>query len=457
MRFYAFISFFLLNAYLGFSQQIIYVNSITGNDTLNGLIPDLDISSGAGPKKTISSALLLAQDGDILSVESGDYQESVILDKSIQLIKTGVGAVGVLEWAFYPGADIFGSIPVDGAFKVEVVTIFPGVQLSDAVVLVNDNGDLIFSEGGVFNEVLVAKKSFSIVTSNYTLLSGIRMDANGGTLTLGGRFEISDIVQLNQFNGGFIELSAYTLTINSEASVIGGSALSYIKTSGTGFLVMKIQGEPLTFPIGTATTFAPVSLDDASTLLETVAIRVRDALNSNSFNPDLPSTVNSFVGLEWIIEESIPGENNANLRFDYTGNNELNNWASAQNRAVYRNDGTTWTAGANSSVDGSFSSADFTALGGVFSIYSDFPNAIETASSIGSLILYPNPASANVFIRTDSADDLNYEIISIDGKVVSTGVGKSNNGIDISNLSNGVYVMRVLRDEDVAVLRFVKN
>ena len=220
---------------------------------------------------------------------------------------------------------------------------------------------------------------------------------------------------------------------------------------------MKNQGDLLTFPVGSGTTYAPVLLDDAPNVSENVGIKVRDALNLNSFNPDLPMSVNSFVGLEWIIEESIPGENNANLRFDYTGNNELNNWASAQNRAVYRNDGTTWTAGANSSVDGSFSSADFTALGGVFSIYSDFPNAIETAGFIGGLQLYPNPASANVFIRTDSADDLNYEIISIDGKVVSTGVGKSNNGIDISNLSNGVYVMRVLRDEDVAVLRFVKN
>jgi hypothetical protein len=62
-----------------------------------------------------------------------------------------------------------------------------------------------------------------------------------------------------------------------------------------------------------------------------------------------------------------------------------------------------------------------------------------------------------VFIRTDSADDLNYTIISIDGKVVSTGIVKSNNGIDISNLKEGMYVMRVFHGEDVSILRFVKN
>jgi hypothetical protein len=62
-----------------------------------------------------------------------------------------------------------------------------------------------------------------------------------------------------------------------------------------------------------------------------------------------------------------------------------------------------------------------------------------------------------VFIRTDSADDLNYTIISIDGKVVSTGIVKSNNGIDISNLNEGMYVMRVFHNEDVSILRFVKN
>jgi hypothetical protein len=93
----------------------------------------------------------------------------------------------------------------------------------------------------------------------------------------------------------------------------------------------------------------------------------------------------------------------------------------------------------------------------VFAIYSDFPNAVQTVGSIGSLALYPNPANGNVFIRTDSADDLNYTIISIGGKVVSTGIVKSNNGIDISNLNEGMYVMRVFHGEDVSILRFVKN
>lgn len=438
------------------AQQVIYVDANLGNDTLNGLAATVDAVSGSGPKKTLNAALAICTSDDILSVESGTYPEDLTLNKAVQLVKTGNAAVSISAVTITANGDVYGNLPLDGAFQANTVVVQSGAQLNDGYLLTAVDGNLIAQEG-TYNELLIVQKSFILNTLGNVSISSVRMNANGGTLTLGGPLKVNSLVELNQPNGGFLELSAFDLRLDPTASITSGNANSFIKTSGNGSLLRAVGSDAVLFPVGSGTSYAPVTIDENGNATELVGVRVREAMNTNSFNPDLPISVNSFVGLEWTITEGTAGGNNANLRFDYTGNNELNNWASAQNRAVYRNDGTTWTAGANSSVDGSFSSADFTALGGVFSIYSDFPNAIETASSIGSLILYPNPASANVFIRTDSADDLNYEIISIDGKVVSTGVGKSNNGIDISNLSNGVYVMRVLRDEDVAVLRFVKN
>ncbi len=438
------------------AQQVIYVDANLGNDTLNGLAATVDATTGIGPKKTLNAALSICTSNDIVSVEAGLYPEDVTLNKAVQLVKTGSATVFINAVTITSIGDVFGNLPLDGAFQANTVVVQSGAQLNDGYVLTAVNGNLIAQEG-TYNELLIVQKSFILNTLGNVSIASVRMNASGGTLTLAGALKVNSQVELNQPNGGFLELSAFDLRLDPTASITAGNANSFIKTSGTGSLLRAVGSDAVLFPVGNGTSYAPVTIDENGNATELVGVRVREAMNTNSFNPDLPNSVNSFVGLEWTITEGTAGGNNATLRFDYTGNNELNNWASAQNRAVYRNDGTTWIAGANSSVDGSFSSADFTALGGVFSIYSDFPNAIETAGSIGSLALYPNPASANVFIRTESADDLNYEIISIDGKVVSTGVAKSNNGIDISNLNVGMYFVRVFHNEDVAILRFVKN
>ncbi|MFN5370412.1 MAG: T9SS type A sorting domain-containing protein [Bacteroidia bacterium] len=438
------------------AQQVIYVDANLGNDTLNGLAATVDAAAGIGPKKTLNAALSICTSGDIVSVESGVYPEDITLNKAVQLVKTGSAAVFIDAITITSIGDVFGNLPLDGAFQTNTVVVQSGAQLNDGYLLTAVNGNLI-AQAGSYNELLIAQKSFILTTLGEVSVSSVRMNANGGTLTLGGSLKVNNQVELNQPNGGFFELSAFDLRLDPTASITAGNANSFIKTSGTGTLLRAVGSDAVLFPVGNGTTYAPVTIDENGNATELVGIRVREAMNTNSFNPDLANSVNSFVGLEWTITEGTAGGNNANIRFDYTGNNELNNWASAQNRAVYRNDGTTWTAGANSSVDASFSSADFTALGGVFAIYSDFPNAIETAGSIASLVLYPNPASSNVFIRTDSADDFNYTIFSVEGKVASTGVSKSNSSIDISNLTKGMYVMRVLQGDDVTVLRFVKN
>lgn len=438
------------------AQQVIYVDVNLGNDTLNGLSATVDAAAGIGPKKTLNAALSISTSDDIISTAAGLYPENVSLNKAVQLVKTGSDAVFIDAVTITSIGDVFGNLPLDGAFQANTVVVQAGAQLNDGYLLTAVNGNLIV-QAGSYNELLIAQKSFILTTLGEVSISAIRMNANGGTLTLGGSLKVNSQVELNQLNGGYLELSAFDLRLDPTASITAGNANSFIKTSGAGALLRAVGSEAVLFPVGNGTTYAPVTIDENGNATELVGVRVREAMNANSFNPDLSTSINSFVGLEWTISEGTAGGNNANIRFDYTGNNELNNWTSAQNRAVYRNDGTTWTAGANSTVDASFSSADFTALGGVFAIYSDFPNTVETSSSIGSVVLYPNPASSNVFIRTDSADDFNYTIFSVEGKVASTGVSKSNSSIDISNLTKGMYVIRVFHGEDVSILRFVKN
>jgi len=438
------------------AQQVIYVDANLGNDTLDGLAATVDAPAGIGPKKTLNAALSICTSDDILSVESGSYPEEINLNKPIQLIKTGTSPVFMNAVTITSIGDLYGNLPLDGAFQANTVVVQAGAQLTDAYLLTAVNGTLV-AQAGAYNELLIAQKSFVLTTLGDVSLSSLRMNANGGTLTLGGALKINSLVELNQLNGGFLELSAFDLRLDPTASITAGNANSFIKTSGTGSLLRAVGSDAVLFPVGNGSTYAPVTVDENGNATELVGVRVREAMNTNSFNPDLATNVNSFVGLEWTLTEANAGGNNANLRFDYTGNNELNDWASAQNRSVYRNDGTSWTAGSNASVNASFSSADFTSLGGVFAIYSDFPNAIEATLSQGSIALYPNPASNNLFINAAFGDDLSYEILSIDGKVVSSGMLNSNSSIDVSQLNQGLYIMRIVHGAESTGLRFVKN
>ena len=350
------LSFGILAAH---AQQVIYVDANLGNDTLNGLAATVDAPAGIGPKKTLNAALSIYTSDDILSVESGSYPEEINLNKSIQLIKTGTTPVFVNAVTITSIGDLYGNLPFDGAFQANTVVVQAGAQLTDAYLLTAVDGNLIVQEGS-YNELLIVQKSLILTTLGDVSLSSIRMNANGGTLTLGGALKVNSLVELNQLNGGFLELSAFDLRLDPTASVTAGNANSFIKTSGTGRLLRAVGQDPILFPVGNGTTYAPVAVDENGSATELVGVRVREATNTNSFNPDLANSVNSFVGLEWTLTEADAGGNNANLRFDYTGNNELNNWASAQNRSVYRNDGTSWIAGSNALVNASFSPADFT-------------------------------------------------------------------------------------------------
>jgi hypothetical protein len=451
---------FILPALLSFSfglttaQSVVYVNSTTGNDTLNGLSSVVNTETGAGPKQTISSALALAASNDIVSIESGVYAEDITLNKTIQLVKTGEGIVSLNGLTFTANGNIDGNLPLDRAIQATNVVVQSGAEINDGYLLTAVNGNLIVQEG-IYNELLIAQKDFLFTSIGNVSVSGIRMNANGGTMTLGGSLRVTSSIELNQVNGGYLELSAFDLTLGSTASINGGNATSYIKTSGTGSLYNTIASGSVTFPIGNGSSYAPLTINENGNTSELVGARVREAMNTNSFNPDLPGSVNSFVGLEWVLVEETQGGNTASIRFDYSGNNELNSWASAQNRSVYRNDGVTWTAGSNSAINQSYSSADFTSLGGFFAIYSDFPNTVNTPE--GNIVsVYPNPANDFVFVSGFASALVDFEIVSLDGKSIISGK-QSSNAIDVSGLPSGFYFVKLIGTNGLITIPFVKG
>lgn len=71
-----------------------------------------------------------------------------------------------------------------------------------------------------------------------------------------------------------------------------------------------------------------------------------------------------------------------------------------------------------------------------------------------NIVLYPNPASDYINVLSD-AQDMNYEIVTIDGRLISLGVMKGTK-IGLLNMEKGEYILRLFNDKQVAVKKFVK-
>jgi hypothetical protein len=438
------------------NSQTIYVNTATGDDSYDGL--SASVNGSNGPKKTINAGVTALNSGEILVIESGVYDENVVFNKNMQLVKTGSAAVVTSSITLTDAADIVGNLPVDQAIQSVSVTVHNGSSASDGYLFVAENG-VLYLNGTQFTETLFASKNLILTPVGTVTLGGIRMNGNSAVLTLGGDLAISNAIEVNQFNGGFLELSAFDLTLNTGAVITQGSAGSFVRTTGTGSLILQSLSDAATvLPVGVGMLYAPVSIDDANNTAETISLRVRPATNANSFNPDLPSAVNSFVGLEWIMNESGAAGNNAVVRFDYTGNSELNNWSEAQNRLVARNDGSNWVAGTDSNIGEGFASATFTSLGGTFAIYSDFPNSIGEKNSLAASTVFPNPFSNELFVALPvDAKQVTFSLIDLTGKVVSSGNIISNVVSLPTDLASGAYFLSLGMNGMQSVIKVMKN
>lgn len=421
--------------------QVIYVNTQTGDDNFSGT--SATVAGTDGPKKTIAAGVAASEEGSILSVQAGVYDENVLVEKSLVWVKTGAGAVSLSGITFGSGAFVLPNEPTNDAFAAEQVTILPGASIQDGILFTMENG-VLYVNPGLYPENVVLNKSLFFYSLGTSRVNRLRLSLNGGTVTLAGRVTVEELFEANQPNGGFFELSDGNLVIRENAQVTSGSGSSYIRTSGSGAVLFDMPSASFIAPLGTQTTYAPLTFSNLS--CESINLSVRGANNTNSFNPDLPLGVNSFVGLEWKVS-AIGQLGDAEVRFDYTGLNELGNWAAAQNRVVGYNSGTSWTEGSNIQINQSFASASFSNLeGGTLAIYSDFPNA-TSATPEQSITVFPVPFSNTLQIQLDSPAEMQYTLTDISGKVVATGSTMNTPVIATEGLASGVYALTVFSNE----------
>lgn len=75
-----------------------------------------------------------------------------------------------------------------------------------------------------------------------------------------------------------------------------------------------------------------------------------------------------------------------------------------------------------------------------------FSNSLASSTFIehkNNLVLYPNPSSNFIKIKSDVDEKLKINIYSIIGQLVHQGSYQSNEDINVSNLSSGLYLVQV--------------
>lgn len=94
--------------------------------------------------------------------------------------------------------------------------------------------------------------------------------------------------------------------------------------------------------------------------------------------------------------------------------------------------------------------------------YSDFKahqgdcsklTSTEETETSGDLSIWPNPATDKIFVEGDYE---RYQVISMDGQLVSDGRNSASGPIDISSCSAGIYTLVIYSNKRRKVSRFVK-
>jgi uncharacterized protein YjdB len=80
---------------------------------------------------------------------------------------------------------------------------------------------------------------------------------------------------------------------------------------------------------------------------------------------------------------------------------------------------------------------------------------ISDSELVNNISIYPNPATSEINISSDNFIE-SIEFIDVFGKVIKS-ILNSNNTIDVSNLSNGLYFLQVYTKEGSAIKKFIKD
>ena len=113
-------------------------------------------------------------------------------------------------------------------------------------------------------------------------------------------------------NNTFLTLGSTILVVQNGAPINGANSTGYIVSNGTGLLRQYVTGSNRVFPIGTASAFMPVTLNNIGTA-DYYSVRVFPDVRVNGLTGGTIPQINDCVNMTWDISENVVGGSNLSV------------------------------------------------------------------------------------------------------------------------------------------------
>ncbi len=300
--------------------------------------------------------------------------------------------------------------------------------------------------------------------ANMSRLSSLTVNTgNSSNIIIGSNLTVTNIL----LTTGGITITNNDLTLDAAGSFTGNSINKYVQINGTGSLVMNVNSPSayVMYPVGTTLGIAPayIQRNSGSGML---GVNTHNGIYQQGTTGINNATTQSVVNRTWDIKAMTTASVDLNIKFEWTTAMEVNAF-DHNNAYISHYTNSMWdvqTATTSSLVSAGtyqMSRTNITSL-------SPFA-VVDNKSSVGieenqtgsaSASVYPNPATGmlNIALPNGSNTFTVYVYDSVGNLVITKNVTDENSKhVDLSPLSNGVYLVKISSENSQSVKRIVKQ
>lgn len=315
----------------------------------------------------------------------------------------------------------------------------------------DDESDLIIEGEGELSGTLRFASDANTVR-NFTVNR-----TSSGEIELGSDLDVAGMLTLTS---GKIMTGNYTLDITEDGSIVGASKDNYIITGASGRLGMMLTsgGNFMNYPVGTEDRYLPGSARIPSGSSGMVRFNaINEVYSQGTTGTDL-STTEKMVKGSWNITSDITANLNLDIRLMWEGSSEVNAFDRSTSYISHytSNEWDVMTGvAANTEISGMYSltRTGITSLS-PFSVRQGTSTGVADIARLSNISVYPNPA--NDYIAINNAEPVSIEVINTLGQVVKTAELNGSAPLNVADLKQGNYFIKISSENASTVKAFVK-
>lgn len=311
--------------------------SLTGGES--GLVAYYTFNESSG--STLDDESANANTGTLQNMEDADWVDASAREPFKTNGPGNLNSGGTWVGGATPGASQ--TLYVQHDLTVDADLTVDDFNLTSGNTLTLGAGQTLTITGNLVNNGTITGDGKIQFTSGNPMISGgtfSNLEMNGGSPVLCGNTTLTGTLTMTSGN---LQLEGFNLTLNSGASITGGSSSSYIQTlnqnSSGGSVSMEIGSSNgvVTYPIGTSTNYTPIFFTNLGTTA-TFAIRTFDGIYTE--NTSGTAITSEVINKTWDVNATGSGFN-VTLSIQWNTADETAGF-DRTNMFVSTNDGSGW-------------------------------------------------------------------------------------------------------------------